>query len=98
MNKEKVHVNGSVCYEANLYPWGPVFDPWPHSVGLGSSVVMSYGIGHRCGSNPTLLWLWCRLAAVASIQPLGWELPYATGVGLKKTILCIYEQETKHYT
>ena len=26
-----------------------------------------------------LLWLWCRLAATAPIQPLAWELPYATG-------------------
>ena len=30
---------------------------------------------HCCG---------CRLAAVASIQPLGWEFPYAMGVTLKK--------------
>ena len=31
-----------------------------------------------------LMWLWCRLAAVALIQPLAWELPYATGAALKK--------------
>ena len=30
-----------------------------------------------------LLWLWCRLAAVASIGPLGWELPHAVGAALK---------------
>ena len=30
-----------------------------------------------------LLWLWCRLAAVASIRPLAWEPPYAVGVALK---------------
>ena len=30
-----------------------------------------------------LLWLWCRLAAVASIRPLAWEPPYAAGVALK---------------
>ena len=28
--------------------------------------------------------LWCRLAAVAPIQPLAWEVPYAAGVTLKK--------------
>ena len=29
-------------------------------------------------------WLWCRQAVAAQIQPLDWELPYATGaVGLK---------------
>ena len=32
---------------------------------------------------PALLWLWHRLAAVAPIQPLAWEVPYATGVALK---------------
>ena len=26
-----------------------------------------------------LLWLWCRLAAAAPIQPLAWEPPYAAG-------------------
>ena len=26
-----------------------------------------------------LLWLWCRLAAAAPIQPLAWEPPYAGG-------------------
>ena len=32
---------------------------------------------------PTLLCLWCRLAATALIQPLAWELPYAMDVALK---------------
>ena len=31
-----------------------------------------------------LLWLWCRPAAAAPIQPLAWELPYATCAALKK--------------
>ena len=31
----------------------------------------SYDEGHRHGSDPTLLWLWCRLAAVAPIRHLG---------------------------
>ena len=34
--------------------------------------------------DPVLLWLWHRLAAAALIRPLAWELPYATGVALKK--------------
>ena len=29
-----------------------------------------------------LLWLWYRLAAAATIRPLAWERPYATGVAL----------------
>ena len=44
---------------------------------------MSPGKGRRCSSDPVLLWLWCRPAAVAPIRPLAWELPYATGVALK---------------
>ena len=34
--------------------------------------------------DATLLWLWCRLAAVAPIQPLAWEPPLAMGVVLKR--------------
>ena len=34
--------------------------------------------------DPALLWLWCRLAAAALIQPLAWELPYAVGMALKR--------------
>ena len=41
------------------------------------------GIGHRCGSDPALPWLWCRLAAIAPIRPLAWEPPYATSMSLK---------------
>ena len=29
---------------------------------IGSGVVMTYDVGHRHGSDLTLLWLWCRLA------------------------------------
>ena len=39
---------------------------------------MSCGVGHRCSSDPMLLWLWCRLADVAPIPPLAWEAPYAS--------------------
>ena len=39
-------------------------------------VSMSCGVGHRCSSDPLLLWLW--LAATAPIWPLAWKLPYAT--------------------
>jgi len=45
---------------------------------------MSYDVGHRCDSGPTVLWLWCRPAATAPLGPLPWELPYAKGVALKK--------------
>ena len=43
---------------------------------------MSCGTGYQCASNPALLWLWGRPASAA----LNWlfELPYATGVALKR--------------
>ena len=37
---------------------------------------MSCGVSHRCGLDPVLLWH--RLAAVAPIRSLAWELPYGT--------------------
>ena len=37
---------------------------------------MSCGVGHRCGSDPELLWLWRRPVATALIRPLAWESPY----------------------
>ena len=40
---------------------------------------MSSGVGCRHGSDPMLLWLWCRPAATAPIRPLPWEPPYAEG-------------------
>ena len=60
-------------------------DPWPCSVGWGSGVAKSCGIGHRRGSDPELLWLWRRLVATAPIGPLAWEPPYASGAALKIT-------------
>jgi len=46
---------------------------------------VSCSVGCRCGSDPELLWLWCRLAATTPIGPLAWEPPYAAGVALEKT-------------
>ena len=46
---------------------------------------MSWGVGCRLDSDLVLLlWLWCRLAAVAPIGRLAWELPYVMGVVLKR--------------
>ena len=41
-----------------------------------------FSVDRRHGSDPPLLWLWCRLAAVALNQPLSWEPPYAMGAAL----------------
>ena len=56
---------------------------------------MSCGTGHRQGLDLALLWLWHRLAAVAPIQPLAWELPYALGAALKKDKKKEEEQKKK---
>ena len=40
---------------------------------------MSWSVGRRRGSDPMLLWLWCRPAATAPIRPLAWEPPCAAG-------------------
>ena len=48
-----------------------------------SGIALSCGVGLRRGSDPKLLWLWCRPAAADPIRPLGWELPYASGAALK---------------
>ena len=45
---------------------------------------MSSGVGHSHDWDPTLWWLWCRLAATASIHPLARALLYAIGVALKR--------------
>ena len=45
---------------------------------------MKYGVGHRCGLDPMLLWLWCSLAVIAPIWPLVWEPSYAAGAALKR--------------
>ena len=50
---------------------------------------MSCGVDNSRGSDPALLWLWCRPAATAPIRPLAWEPPYAAGVVLKRQIIII---------
>ena len=45
---------------------------------------MSCGVGCRCDSDSALLWLWHEPEAIALIQPLAWEPPYALGAALKE--------------
>ena len=51
--------------------------------GLRTRCRVSRGVGRGRGSDPALLWLWCRPAATTPIGPLAWEPPYATGVALE---------------
>ena len=57
---------------------------------------MSCGVGGRCGSDPVLLWLWCRPAVTALIQPLAWELPYTVGVELPYTVGVALKKKKKN--
>ena len=57
--------------------------PWPHSVGRGSGVAMSCGVGHRHGPNDVLLWLQHRPVALPQIRPQAWEILCAAGAALK---------------
>ena len=45
---------------------------------------MDYGVGRRLSSDLAFLWMWCRLAARALIQPLAYERPRVEGCSLKK--------------
>ena len=56
---------------------------------------MSCGVGHRCGKDPELMWLWPRLAAVALIWLLAWEFSYAAPVALKRSKQQQQQQQKK---
>ena len=55
---------------------------------------MSCGVGCRLGLDPTL-WLLCRLATVAPILSLAWELLYAAGMTLKRQKRIQIEKEVR---
>ena len=59
---------------------------------------MSCGVVHRHGLDPTLLWLWWRLAAIALIGPLAWESPYTESMALKikKEVGGVKKEDTVH--
>ena len=67
----------NICEDAD---WIPALAQWVK----GSSIAVSRGVGCRRSSDPTLPWLWYRLAATALIQPLAWKLPNVMGAALKK--------------
>ena len=45
---------------------------------------MSCRVGRRCGSDPALLWLWCRLAGTAPIRLLSLGTSICCGCSPKK--------------
>ena len=59
---------------------------------------MSCGVGHICGSDPALLWLWSRLAAIVPIRPLAWEPPYAADEALEEAKRTKKKKNLSHKT
>ena len=53
-------------------------------MGQGSIVAVNCGVGGRRSLGLAWLWLWRRPAALAPVQPLAWELPYAAGAARNK--------------
>ena len=84
LKKEHVRVPVKVQWLRNLTRNQEVAGLIPGlcSVGSGSGVALSCGIGHRCSSDPELLWLWLRLQL--RLDPLAWEPPYAAEMALEK--------------
>ena len=58
---------------------------------------MSCGVGHRHSLDPVFLWLWCRPAAAALIQPLAWEYTCAADVALKKKELSLILMKVREH-
>ena len=54
------------------------------SVGQAFGVAVSCDVGRQPGSDPGLLWLWCRPMAIAPVGPPAWEVTYAMGAALER--------------
>ena len=52
-------------------------------------LAMNCGVRRICGSDLVLLWLWCRPAAVAPIQPLAEGGPKKTKEKDSKTVVSV---------
>ena len=61
------------------------------------AVAVSCGVGCRRGSDLALLWLWHRLAAIALIQPLAWEPPYAAAAAQEMAKRQKKKKKKKYY-
>ena len=60
--------------------------------GLRVGVAVSCGISHRRGSDPVLVWLLCRLAAVAPVGPWPGNLYMSQVQPLRKAIYSVHQR------
>ena len=58
---------------------------------------MAGSCGRKCGLDLVLLWLWCRPAVAAPIQPLAWE-PHMLWLWPEKAKKKKRERETEIFT
>ena len=58
----------------------PGLAQWVENLALPQKCSKDY----RCGSDPVLLWPWCRLAVAALVLPLAWKLPYVASTAVKR--------------
>ena len=96
LKKLKMELRRSHGVSVITYPWGRGFNNQPHSV--------SYGAGFRLRSDPALLWMWHRLAAIAQTWPIcsGWsptkhkEIKYRTIIRSSYSNSGFYSEENEH--
>ena len=73
--------------QEELHNGVPVVAQWlanPTSIHEDTGLIP--GLAHWVkNSDPSLLWLWHKLAATVLNGPLAWEPPYAEDAALKKT-------------
>ena len=73
-----------ICFELICHVGVPVLAQWKRiwPASMRTQVQPLASISRV--EDSVLLWLWCRTAATAPIQPLAWELPYTMGAALKR--------------
>ena len=77
----------SVCkwgYQRETNPLDKLWGSSRHGSALINLTGIQADAGCRRGSDPVVLWLWCRPAAAALIRPLARELSYAACMALKR--------------
>ena len=89
MESKELRFGNSCCGSAVMNPTS-VYKEVDSTPGLAQwvkdlALLVSCGVGHRCGSDPMLLWLWCRWVATALISTHSLRTSICPGNSPKKT-------------